>query len=166
VYAANNGSGTGGFSDSISAYTVNAATGSLTLIPGSPFAAVLGTGYSNVTVDPTGKFIYWTVQGNPNSTAFTGISAFATNSATGALTAVAGSPYVSPSVLPWHLVVDPSGTFAYALCNILGGPGQTLQGPIIGFAVNSATGALTPLSIGTSVPHTNLLNFLTITALP
>ena len=44
------------FSDNISAYEIDAATGGLTAVAGSPFAAGLGP-YA-ITVEPSGKFAY------------------------------------------------------------------------------------------------------------
>jgi 6-phosphogluconolactonase (cycloisomerase 2 family) len=69
----------------ISAYTINATTGALTQITGSPFPA--GTNPSSVTVDPTGKFAYV-----PNLYDNT-ISAYTINATTGALTQITGSPF-------------------------------------------------------------------------
>ncbi|MHB1550209.1 MAG: beta-propeller fold lactonase family protein, partial [Vulcanimicrobiaceae bacterium] len=81
-----NASGVG----SVSAYTINAATGALTPVVGSPFAAGSSSpsGSSSpwgVAVDPTGKFAY---VANYDAT---NISAYTINAATGALTPVAGS---------------------------------------------------------------------------
>ena len=64
--------------NNISAYSINAATGSLTPVSGSPFTA--GKYTENVAVDPTGKFVYVTNWGDGN------ISAYTVNASTGALT--------------------------------------------------------------------------------
>ncbi len=48
VYVANDGDGT------ISAYSINSATGALTQVTGSPFTA--GTNPRSVAVDPTARF--------------------------------------------------------------------------------------------------------------
>ena len=53
---------------SVSAYTVNASTGALTAIAGSPFAA--GNGSSSIDVDPSGRFVYTTNLLNDTITAF------------------------------------------------------------------------------------------------
>src|SRR5450631_400176 len=76
AYVANNGGG-------VSAYTINAGTGALTPMAGSPFAA--GTSPTSVTVSPNGAFAY---VANANSA---NVSAYTINGGTGALTPVAGS---------------------------------------------------------------------------
>jgi DNA-binding beta-propeller fold protein YncE len=75
AYVANNGS------NDVSGYTINATTGVLTAIAGSPFPA--GTVPFSVAVDPTGKFAY-VANGN-------NVSGYTINATTGALTAIAGS---------------------------------------------------------------------------
>src|SRR5258708_10147190 len=68
----------------VSAYTINATTGVLTPVAGSPFPA--GTGPLSVTVNPTGKFAY-VANFNSNN-----VLAYTIYGATGALTPVACSP--------------------------------------------------------------------------
>jgi 6-phosphogluconolactonase (cycloisomerase 2 family) len=75
---------------SVYAYAINATTGALTEINGSPFAA--GTNPVAGVIDPTGKFIY---VANVNSH---NISAYAINAATGALTEISGSPFAFPQL--------------------------------------------------------------------
>jgi DNA-binding beta-propeller fold protein YncE len=72
-------------SNNVSAYTIDAATGALAAVAGSPFAA--GTFPLFVTLHPSGKFAY--VANNSSSN----ISVYTIDAATGALTAVAGSPF-------------------------------------------------------------------------
>jgi 6-phosphogluconolactonase (cycloisomerase 2 family) len=130
VYMANYGGG-------ISAFTINSVTGGLTAVPGSPFPTappiIAGQvpGVNSVTVDPTGKFVYAAInQGND-------ISAYTIDSSTGALTAVAGSPFVAGS-LPVTVRVDPSGRYAYAA--------NYDSNSISAYLINSSTGALTPIA--------------------
>src|SRR6266851_2796894 len=73
----------------VSAYTFDAATGALSPIGGSPFAA--GTTSGSVTVDPTGQFVYVTNRDSND------VSAFAIDATTGALTPVTGSPFLAGS---------------------------------------------------------------------
>src|SRR5262249_62417919 len=54
---------------SVSAYTINNATGALTPVDGSPFAA--GAGSQSVTVDPTGRFVYVANLGSNDVSAYT-----------------------------------------------------------------------------------------------
>src|SRR5437660_1243041 len=91
-------------SNNVSAYTINTATGALTPVAGSPFAA--GPTPVSVTVDPTGKFAY-TANHSSND-----VSAYTINAATGALTAVPGSPFAAGTITR-SVTIDPTGKFAY-----------------------------------------------------
>jgi 6-phosphogluconolactonase len=71
-------------SNNVSGYTINATTGALTAIAGSPFPA--GSFPFSVAVDPTGKFAYVANSSSNN------VSGYTINATTGALTAIAGSP--------------------------------------------------------------------------
>jgi len=73
----------------ISAYTIDATTGALAEIAGSPFAAEGGPFF--VTVDPSGKFAYVASIGSDS------VSAYAINAATGALSELTGSQYATGS---------------------------------------------------------------------
>lgn len=87
VYVANHNSA------DLSAYAVDAGTGALTPIEGSPFAT--GYGPLGVAIDPSGKFVY--VANNGLSGKAGNISAFAINPLSGALTPVQGSPFTAGS---------------------------------------------------------------------
>jgi 6-phosphogluconolactonase (cycloisomerase 2 family) len=102
----------------ISAYTINRATGALTPIPGSPFAAP-----GSITVHPTGRFAY--VTGGNN------ISVYSINS-TGALTAIPDSAIVA-GTSPTRVAVDPSGRFAYTA--------NYGSNNVSAYTINSVTGA-------------------------
>jgi 6-phosphogluconolactonase len=91
-------------SNSISAYAINASTGALTEIAGSPFAAT-GTGPVAVAVDPDGTYLY--VANNASNT----VSVYSIDADTGALTAV-GQPVGSGNG-PFALLVDPSDQFLF-----------------------------------------------------
>jgi 6-phosphogluconolactonase (cycloisomerase 2 family) len=84
VYVAETGCGGAG---SVRAYTLDAVTGALAPVTGSPFAA--GIGAYAVTVDPTARFAYVT-----NITVGT-VSAYSIHAVTGALTPLAGSPFAA-----------------------------------------------------------------------
>ena len=77
AYVPNNAQGT------VSAYTVDAATGALTAIGNFP----AGLGPQSVTVDPSGKFAYVANNGSNN------VSAYTIDASSGALAPVAGSPF-------------------------------------------------------------------------
>lgn len=124
------------------AYVIG-ATGTLAVVPGSPFA-----------------FPMWEVQGDlsgaymigisGNSVALSGVDdlniyVFAitqTGTAAGALTAVAGSPFAT-TYSPFNLAVNPFGEFAYTFSV---NPSDTGNNPTEGFALNQGTGAMTVVS--------------------
>ncbi|MDE2136221.1 MAG: beta-propeller fold lactonase family protein [Gammaproteobacteria bacterium] len=83
---------------SISAFTINASSGALTAVAGSPFVA--GTKLTGIAIDRTGSFLYVTNPGTANGS--NNAYAFSINPTTGALTAVAGSPFptgINPSAI-------------------------------------------------------------------
>jgi len=84
-----------------------------------------------MAVDPTGKFLYLTNFNISNLTGYT------INAATGALTAISGSPFPTATV-PGGLAVDPTGKFLYVTN---GGVSS-----VSGYTINATTGALTNIS--------------------
>jgi len=117
--------------NSISAFAIDATTGALTEINGSPYAT--GNGPLSVTVDPLDKFVY-VPNGNSNN-----ISAYTIDSDTGALTPVPKSPFAAGDD-PLSVVIDPSDSFAY-VNNVDDSPG----GDVSGYTINATTGALTAM---------------------
>ncbi|MGA8796893.1 MAG: beta-propeller fold lactonase family protein [Candidatus Cybelea sp.] len=73
----------------VSAHKINATSGALAPVKGSPFGA--GSGACTVTVDPTGKFAYVINLGSGD------IFAYTINATSGALKPVAGSPFKAGS---------------------------------------------------------------------
>ena len=110
------------------AYTIDATSGALTTILGSPFHA--GVGPSSVAVDPKGKFAY-VANGAGNN-----VSGHTIDATTGALTTIPGSPFPA-GVLPSSVVVDPTGRFAYVA--------NQLSDDVSGYTINASTGALTAI---------------------
>ena len=125
LYVANQGS------HDVSVYSINRSNGYLTQIPGSPFR-VAGTG-SNITVHPSGKFVYVTTNtyhgGNNSVTAFS-------VSSNGSLVAVPGSPFPTQND-PEAVTVDPTGKYLYTA--------DFASDYIDAYSINSTDGALTPL---------------------
>jgi 6-phosphogluconolactonase (cycloisomerase 2 family) len=80
---------------SISAYQINATTGALTSVAGSPYTTT-GSNPFQLAVDRSCKFLYVT-NGAPRGTMPNDVLGFAINSANGTLTAVPGSPFSTPS---------------------------------------------------------------------
>ena len=129
-------------SNEVTAYAINNSTGQLTVIAGSTLNGG-GANPLDITVDPSGQFVYMANYGG-------GISAFTINSGTGALTAVPGSPFSTVSADGVNSVtVDPTGKFVYTAND---------RGNVSAFVIDSSTGALTavvgsPFPAGT-VPQT------------
>lgn len=125
--------------NTISAYTIDASTGQLTAVTGSPYAT--GVNPVSVTVDASNQFVYVANQGSNN------ISAYALDSTTGALTPVTGSPFAS-GLGPVSVAITPSGNFAYA-CNANDSPG----GDVSAYTVDATTGALTTIAGSPFLPQ-------------
>ena len=120
-------------SNSVSGYAIDAATGSLVSIRGSPFAA--GLHPVDVAPDPSGRFLYVANMGDPPTSVFGNLSAFGIDPATGALTEVLGSPF--PTLLfPEGVSVHPTGRFVYV----------ANAGDVPAFSVDPSSGFLTPIS--------------------
>ncbi len=118
-------------SNNVSAYTIT-ATGALTAVPGSPFkAGTTPQGVLNVAVDPAGKFLY--VTGDHADA----VSAYTINAGSGALTAVAGSPFATGTG-PEAVAIDPTGKFAYVA--------NAGSNNVSAYTINAASGALAPLT--------------------
>jgi 6-phosphogluconolactonase (cycloisomerase 2 family) len=110
------------------AFSVDASTGALTLVPGSPFPA----GNNPLSLAAVNNFLY--VSNFTDGT----ISGYSINPSNGALTALAGSPF---AIHGGPLVASPFGGFLYTT-----GPSGLLA-----FSINPQTGALT--QVGSSVPY-------------
>jgi 6-phosphogluconolactonase len=148
AYVANRGG-------SVSAYTINATTGALTPLAGSPFPAA-GQSQS-VTVHPSGKFVY---VANAVVNNALGVSAYAINATTGALTPLTGSPFPAGSE-PQSVAVSPNGKFAYVANE--GGVGNQ-GGSVSAYTINTTTGALTPVAGSPFAPTGNPLVSVTVDA--
>ncbi|MGA8429090.1 MAG: beta-propeller fold lactonase family protein [Candidatus Sulfotelmatobacter sp.] len=125
--------------NAVQSYRINNETGALSLAGfasgGSPTALV---------IHPSGKFVYG-ISEQKNA-----IIAFHLNSTTGALTKIAGSPFLTHSQNPWAATIDPNGNYLFV---------PNANGANVSvFAIDSGTGAVTqvpgsPFSAG-AVPYT------------
>jgi len=118
--------------NNVSGYTINPSTGALTAFAGSPFPA--GSGPISVAVDPSGMFAYVAADVSPSHSSLFG---YRINPSTGALTAIAGSPFGQGPSYDF-VAVDPSGKFVYAA--------NWLTGKVEGYRINPCTGALTAIA--------------------
>jgi 6-phosphogluconolactonase (cycloisomerase 2 family) len=125
---------------SISVFSVDPTTGSLTEVPGSPFQENVGA-YS-MTADPTGNFLYLgTVGGGTLQQAANDLFGFAIDSPTGVLTPVSGSPFPAEPGIENSIAIDPSGKFLY-----VAGLDYNSVDSISEFSINPTTGELTSIS--------------------
>jgi 6-phosphogluconolactonase (cycloisomerase 2 family) len=131
-----------GTSTSVYAYTIDAASGALTAVPGSPFTT--GENPVSAAVDVSGRFLF--VANGANTANGNSVSAFSIDSNTGALTAVPGSPFAA-SPFPGFVATDPSGQYVYV--------GLGSSSGIAAFVMNQSTGALTPMP-GSPFPGNNV----------
>jgi 6-phosphogluconolactonase (cycloisomerase 2 family) len=136
-----------GTSTSIYGYTIDAASGGLTAMPGSPFPT--GENPASAAVDVSGRFLF--VANNANTANGNSVSAFSINPDTGVLTAVPGSPFPA-SPFPLFVATDPSGKYVYV--GLDSSPG------IAAFVMNQSTGALTPVA-GSPFPGSTVWSIAT-----
>ncbi len=113
--------------NNISVYSINATSGALTPVTGSPFAA--GSGPSSVTVNPAGTLAFVTNSNN--------VSVYSINATTGALTPVTGSPFAA-GTNPASVTVNPAGTLAFVA--------NQGSNNVSVYSINATTGALTPVT--------------------
>jgi 6-phosphogluconolactonase (cycloisomerase 2 family) len=127
----------------IAGFSTDAATGALSPVPGSPLtlttpspSTTSGTG--PMAIDPTGKFLYVPYQFvvvNVGSDG--GLAAYSIDAASGALTAVPGSPF-GVGGAPNSVAIDASGRFLIVSIYPLGGGSRLAM-----FSIDPGTGALT-----------------------
>jgi 6-phosphogluconolactonase len=92
-------------SEADSAYSIDAVTGAITAVAGSPFTVAVGSETDSLSVDGSGKFLYVSsyvyTSANPGA-----VEALAVNQRTGALTAACWSS----SATPIATVIDTAGS--------------------------------------------------------
>lgn len=113
---------------SVDGFAIN-ADGSLTFMPGSPFA--VGTSPSFVVADPQAKFLY--VADPPGNRIF----AFSIDPNTGTLTSISGSPFAA-GTNPTGLAIDSTGDLLLAA--------NQGSNNVSAYSLNPGTGALTQIS--------------------
>jgi len=128
----------------ISVFSID-STGALTEIAGSPFDFQSDNNEepNGLAIHPSGKFVYLALT-NANA----GIDAATINATTGALTLIAGSPFVPGSSLTsGYMAMNPSGTTLYVTGN---GVAQAI-------AIDPSTGKLTPLNTLNTQPPVQIV---------
>ena len=123
-------------------YSINASSGVLTPINGSPFSTGVLSLPAGLATTPTGKFLY--------AMDVSKVDAFGINATSGVPTATSGSPFFSGTGLQG--VVSPSGQFLF----------QTDVDPpngVFAFTIDATTGALTDVPGSPfPVPNQTVLN--------
>lgn len=120
----------------VSAFAIDATSGALKEVPGSPFAT--GKYPTGVAITPDGKFAYvpaW---------ASHGVFAYTIDQHTGALEKVEGSPFAGGGGSDHSssgIAIDPTSKFAYMLENY----NSPQKNKAFGYAIDAATGALAPV---------------------
>ena len=114
-----------GNSGDVEGFSIDAVTGKLMPLAGSPFASFLATG---LQVHPSGKYVYISDEVN-------GIRAFSINGM-GGLAEIAGSPFAA-HYEPFGVSVDPTGKFLYTA--------NFVSNDISGYTIDANTGKLTPV---------------------
>jgi 6-phosphogluconolactonase len=114
------------------AFTIDASTGALSPVPGSPFATISGyvgnTQPGQIVVDSTGSFVYTGLLSTGQ------IAAFSIVPSSGALNPVPGSPFPAGNT---PIALATVNNFLYV--------SNALDGTISGYSINPTNGVLTPL---------------------
>lgn len=144
---------TNNLTDNVSVFSIEAGSGALTPVAGSPFPA--NTNPTEILITPSGKFVYVT---NP---AIGAITAFTFSNSDGTLTQLLSSPFSS---IPgggggaFGLAVDASERFLYVTNPSASNPppNASTTGNISAFNIDSSTGALTsilgsPFTVGNGI---------------
>jgi 6-phosphogluconolactonase (cycloisomerase 2 family) len=126
LYAGNATQVTGGAS-SVSAWTMDLTSGTLTPIAGSPFSLGPASTAAGIAIDNTSQTVYVADAGR--------IDAF-TVLPLGPLSAVAGSPF--PAGNNHYLAIDPQNRFLFAA-------DDTPPGNILAYTIDNTSGALAPV---------------------
>jgi 6-phosphogluconolactonase len=134
LYTANTSDKTFG---TVSAFQIDATSGDLTEIYGSPYCSTpgctgAGSGPGALAVDPSGKFLYVSTPGSTSS-----IWGFTINSANGQLVPLTNSPF-SLSAGTLFLIMEPTGKFFYI--------GDQTGSNIAGYSYDPSTGVPTAIS--------------------
>ena len=125
-----------GTGSGIDAYSIDASTGVLTTVSGSPFAVTAGAGLALVA--PSSGYLYETIGDVPNAP---GIYGYSIDSSSGALTSISGSPF-GTGCGAWNLTSPASG-------NLLFGTSCGM------YQINASTGALTFLASDPEAANTD-----------
>jgi 6-phosphogluconolactonase len=122
----------------IDAFTIDTRSGALAKINGSPFG--IGGPLQSIVLDPAANYLYVTYGGVDHAG---GIDGFSIDPNTGALKAIGGFGIYSPI---GSIAITPNGGFLYTGNPILTNGGLGRGGIVVGYSIDSSTGALKELS--------------------
>jgi len=126
---------TGTYSVFVVAYSIDASSGALTPVPGSPFYAEANSpGINWLTMDPAGKFLY------AMNTYFAEIFVYSIDQNTGALTLQPSSPFPTQQGYPAILTLGATGQFAYVTYAARSG---SFNGAISAYRIDLTNGSFT-----------------------
>jgi 6-phosphogluconolactonase (cycloisomerase 2 family) len=125
--------------DRITGFHLDAASGMLTPVPGSPFPSEAHSPFA-LTFHPSGKFAYVAAR-------FAGVGAYRVDEKTGALTSLPGSPFKAQERTR-SVVVHPGGQFLYVI--------NGYSNSVSAYRIDQLTGVLSeiegsPFSVGNDV---------------
>jgi 6-phosphogluconolactonase len=116
---------------SLSGYTINATTGALSELPGSPLTISSDAALGQALIDPTGSFLFVLDSGGNR------IFAYKINQTTGGGSPIAGSPFATGNK-PVSMTFNYTGTFLYVA--------NTADNTISAYTVAFGTGVLAPVA--------------------
>lgn len=120
--------------DQFSVFAIDAATGALSTVAGSPFHFQSNSEPFGIVVHPNGNFVYSSLSNS------SGLEAMSADRGSGMLALLPNSP-LNTGLIPEQVAITPSGNFLYVCTHGLGS--------IVPFSVNPTTGALTQLVANT-----------------
>jgi hypothetical protein len=154
LFLLENISGSGSdYSLSIDAYTIDAISGVVAPVSGSPFMTSITAAASSVSInpriliDPSGSFLYVAVNTTLTSGMLDfGIYGYSISSSSGALQRLPNPPYTGSPANVNNCALDAAGSYLYATINAQGGATNFLA-----YAINATSGALSapnPYEVG------------------
>jgi 6-phosphogluconolactonase (cycloisomerase 2 family) len=139
LYVLGSETGTSDVTAQIAGFSINAKTGALSPLSGSPFPIGSQVSPAAIAVDPITHFIY--VAGSSATTGSAMLSIFSIEGNSGALSELSNSPFSAGAAASYavSMSLDPSGAFAYVLTAAPTSE-STAQQTIQVFSLDAATG--------------------------
>ena len=136
-----------GFDGAVATYSIDASSGALTAVPGSPFS--VGGVPNSVAIDASGSFLIVSISPRLGGAPGNCLAVLSIDAGTGALASVPGSPFGPQSCGP--VTADPSEPIVYAGVGSATGPAAVLV-----LSLDQTTGALATIG-QTAIPDSTKL---------